>query len=586
MDDMVEDLRNRNENQQSRSISTHAFTDLSHVSPLMFLYLLKESYLGGELKASAKFRKLQEQVHLVLYNKPQPGPAIFVAKCLSLLPIFELYRDGFSHLIISALRRFLKTETAREDKLEAKLLAAKLFLFNVQHSLVYDEKVLVKILEVFDVSLTDIEIVMQDMGVKSDISLDQAKEFVEQYVSKLIESGSYMTAVSLLEHFSIQQCGVSFLLQMMQCKEFRAAERWATFMGKPMLHVLVREYVKENLIKPAYDVVKKNNLYQEFPEVCQQYKESSLKKLAERGCWDIAEGKTKGDRQFLEYVVYLAMEAGYIEKVDELCMRYSLEGFENVKKTEANFKKSCYLHLDDFFIEDVVWVDEMNGLYDATCHLEESKVVGLDCEWKPNYEKGSKPNKVSIMQIASETKVYILDLIKLYGSVPDSLNECLSRILHSSRILKLGYNFQCDIQQLACSYQDLQCFEHYEMLLDIQNVFKEPRGGLSALAEKVFGRGLNKTRRNSNWEKRPLSVYQLEYAALDAAVLIHLFWHVRDHVQPAGVANEHCKNEWKSYIISHMDKAKKSRKGAKSRNQNVPEAEEGAQKSSPLTSET
>lgn len=42
------------------------------------------------------------------------------------------------------------------------------------------------------------------------------------------------------------------------------------------------------------------------------------------------------------------------------------------------------------------------------------------------------------MQIASETKVYILDLIKLYDSDPDSLNQCLSRILHSSRILKLG----------------------------------------------------------------------------------------------------------------------------------------------------
>lgn len=582
MDEMIEDLQKRNENQQAWSISVHAFSDLSHVSPLMFLYLLKESYISGELKASAKFRRLQDQVCLVLNNGPQPGPAIFVAQCLYILPIFELYRDGFSHLIIAALRRFLKTGTTQEDKLEAKLLAAKLFLLNVQHSRVHDEKVLIKMLEVFDVSLTDIEIIMQDMNVKSDVGLDTAKEFIEQYVSKLIESQSYMTAVSLLEQFSIQQSGESFLIQMMQCKEFRAAERWATFMGKPMVRVLVREYVKKNLLKPAYGVIKKNNLSQEFPEVCQQYKESSLKKLAENGCWDIAEGKAKGNRQFLEYVVYLAMEAGYVEKVEELCMRYSLEGFENVKKTEANLKKSCYLHLDDFCIEDVLWVDDINGLYDATCHLEECKVVGLDCEWKPNYEKGSQPNKVSIMQIASETKVYILDLIKLYERVPDSLNECLSRILHSSRILKLGYNFQCDIQQLAHSYRDLQCFDHYEMLLDIQNVFKEPRGGLSGLAEKVFGRGLNKTRRNSNWEKRPLSVYQLEYAALDAAVLIHIFRHVRDHVQPAGVVNENSKIEWKSYIVSHMDKAKKSRKGAKSRKQNVPEADEGPKKPSPL----
>lgn len=32
---------------------------------------------------------------------------------------------------------------------------------------------------------------------------------------------------------------------------------------------------------------------------------SSLKKLAEKGCWDVAEAKTKGNRQLLEYVVSL-----------------------------------------------------------------------------------------------------------------------------------------------------------------------------------------------------------------------------------------------------------------------------------------
>lgn len=42
------------------------------------------------------------------------------------------------------------------------------------------------------------------------------------------------------------------------------------------------------------------------------------------------------------------------------------------------------------------------------------------------------------MQIASEKKVYILDLIKLYGDVPGVLDECLGCLLHSSSILKLG----------------------------------------------------------------------------------------------------------------------------------------------------
>lgn len=52
------------------------------------------------------------------------------------------------------------------------------------------------------------------------------------------------------------------------------------------------------------------------------------------------------------------------------------------------------MQLNELVLEDIIWVDEINGLRDATCHIEESKVVGIDCEWKPNYEKGSKPNKV------------------------------------------------------------------------------------------------------------------------------------------------------------------------------------------------
>ncbi|CAI9103496.1 OLC1v1001987C1 [Oldenlandia corymbosa var. corymbosa] len=565
MDQRVDELQD--ESEKAGSLSLHAFSDLSHVSPLMFLYLLKESYAcgkihGGALRASAKFRILQQQVLQVLHNAPQPGPAIFVAQVLYISRIFDLYTDGFNYLMISGFRRYLRKGITEEDKQEASVVAAKLFIHSVCHGMVHDEKVLVMILEVFDVRLTDIEKAMQIVDGKADINLDTARKFIEQFISKLIESQSYETAVSLLEQFSFYpKSGESFLLQMLQIKEYRAAEKWATFLGKPMLRVLVEEYIKENLLNPAYNIIKTNDMLHEYPDVCKKYKESSLKKLAEKGCWEVAEDRTKGDRQFLQYLVYLALEAGYLEKVEELCTRYALDGFENINKTEANCKKSSYLHLDDFPIEDVVWVDGLNELQGATSHLEECKVVGLDCEWKPNYEKGSKRNKVSIMQIASEKKVYILDLIKLCESVPASLDECLSRILHSTRILKLGYNFKCDVEQLSQSYPELQCFKQYDMLLDIQNVFKEPKGGLSGLSEKVLGRGLNKTRRNSDWEKRPLSVYQLEYAALDAVVLIEIFRHVRNHVNPTGVTGEHSKVEWKSHIVSHIDRAKGQKKG-------------------------
>ncbi|KAK9692056.1 hypothetical protein RND81_09G238300 [Saponaria officinalis] len=543
--------------EQSWALSLHTFSDLSSVSPVVFLFLLKECYVYGKIKATAKFRVLQQQVNLALQNSPQPGPAVFIARCLYALPLFESYADGFSHLIVSALRKFLKGYTNYVDLCEAQDLAAQLFLDVVEGFILHDERILIKIIQVFNVKLVNFERAQRGSGANS-MSYNEAEAFIEMYIFRQIESQSYMTAVSLLEQFGIRHSGESFLSKMIEANDFSAAEKWASYMGKSMLCVLVEEYVKMNMLKGAYGIIKRNNLQEEFPVVYHKCKESALKTLAEKGCWDVAEGKAKNDRQLLEYLVYLAMEAGYSEKVDELCDRYSLEGFVKAKESEVHFLESRFLNLHELLIDDIFWVDVADSLQAATSYIEGCKVVGLDCEWKPNYIKGSKPNKVSIMQIASEKVAFVFDLIKLYDEVPEVLNNCLARIFQSPRILKLGYNFQCDTHQLSRSYQNLDCFKSYEMLLDIQKVFKEPCGGLSGLVKKILGAGLNKTRRNSNWEQRPLTQQQLEYAALDAVVLVHLFQHVRNHSHPAGAQGSDVKMEWKSHIASQISDTNKS----------------------------
>ncbi|XP_017232036.1 uncharacterized protein LOC108206299 isoform X2 [Daucus carota subsp. sativus] len=521
---------------QLLTMCTHSYFDLTHVSPVVFLYLLKECYVRGKCKATMKFRSLQQTVHQVLYNAPRPGPAIFVARCLLVLPIFESHCEGFSHLLISALRRFLINGTTKEDMLEAKFLASKLFL-NTVGGIGHDERILIKILEVFDVKLEDIGKVICNPDVKDENNLNAAKEFIKQYILNLVESKSYMTAVTLLEHFGFCQFGEAFLLKMMEHKEYTAAEKWAAFMGKPMLCVLVQEYLDRSMLKNAYNVIRNNSLKDEFPEAYHKGKESSIKKFAEKGLWDIAEERTNKNKQHLEYLVYLAMEAGYFEKAEELRERHALEGFANLDELQASLPKTRFFDLNELALDGIKWVDDVSGLRDATCHIEGCKVIGIDCEWKPVYEKGKKP-KVSIIQIASEKMVHILDLIKLFEDVPEVLDNCLTRIFRSSKVLKLGYNFQCDAKQLARSYESLECFKHYEMLLDIQNLFNEPRGGLSGLTKKILGAELNKTRRNSDWEQRPLTPNQLEYAALDAVVLIHIFAHFRGQ-SPQG---------WKAHI--------------------------------------
>ncbi|KAK9667856.1 hypothetical protein RND81_13G015900 [Saponaria officinalis] len=92
------------------------------------------------------------------------------------------------------------------------------------------------------------------------MSYNEAEAFIEMYIFRQIESQSYMTAVSLLEQFGIRHSGESFLSKMIEANDFSAAEKWASYMP------------------------------------------GALKTLAEKGCWDVAEGKAKNDRQLLEYL--------------------------------------------------------------------------------------------------------------------------------------------------------------------------------------------------------------------------------------------------------------------------------------------
>ena len=56
-----------------------------------------------------------------------------------------------------------------------------------------------------------------------------------------------------------------------------------------------------------------------------------------------------------------------------------------------------YLRLQDFVSEEnVIWVETIAGLAEASCHFSNANIVGIDCEWRPSYFKEEKMNKISI----------------------------------------------------------------------------------------------------------------------------------------------------------------------------------------------
>jgi ribonuclease D len=82
-----------------------------------------------------------------------------------------------------------------------------------------------------------------------------------------------------------------------------------------------------------------------------------------------------------------------------------------------------------------------------------------------------------------------------------------------------------DIKRLRESYPSA---EHYANVANIREIASAATGaagdvGLDGLCWEVLGRRVDKRMQRSDWESRPLSDEQRDYAALDALVLIELW---------------------------------------------------------------
>lgn len=102
---------------------------------------------------------------------------------------------------------------------------------------------------------------------------EEAQGQIGKFIGKFIESGSFLTAVTLIERFEVRVVDESLLEKMIENSEYQAAEKLAAFMGQPTVCSLIRKYLALNMVKKAYELVKRHDLRDEFPFVSRAYKE-------------------------------------------------------------------------------------------------------------------------------------------------------------------------------------------------------------------------------------------------------------------------------------------------------------------------
>ena len=128
--------------------------------------------------------------------------------------------------------------------------------------------------------------------------------------------------------------------------------------------------------------------------------------------------------------------------------------------------------------------------------------------------------RTAVLQLGVDTSCLVLHLHHM-----SKLPDLLVSVLTDATILKVGSGIKQDMSKLR---RDLDLVCHG--IVDTQDVAKShssstQKVGLKALAERFLGITLTKSKRvaRSNWENFPLTLEQIEYAALDAWTGLKVF---------------------------------------------------------------
>ena len=177
-------------------------------------------------------------------------------------------------------------------------------------------------------------------------------------------------------------------------------------------------------------------------------------------------------------------------------------------------------------------------------------VLGIDSEWRPQSMNSGKPmHKCSLLQIATPSDIFLFDLMHLerdwYEDVPvDSIDDreelwsryavLISRIFSCKYLLKLGFHLKGDIIRLRESFPSSAHYCDLESDHELSASEALPQGdfggGLATLCKTVLGVAMDKRMQCSDWQRRPLHEKQIQYAAIDAFVLI-LIWYKLKEIQ-------------------------------------------------------
>lgn len=167
---------------------------------------------------------------------------------------------------------------------------------------------------------------------------------------------------------------------------------------------------------------------------------------------------------------------------------------------------------------DISWnlISDSPTLQDQLLRLQSAAVLGIDCE-----TTGLDPhtNQIRLIQLAVPNQpVIIIDLFKI-----SKIDSFFIQQILSGSVLKIFHNGKFDWQFLTqAGLQPKEPFFDTQIAYRVLTAGLKTGLSLQTLAHKLLNIELDKAQQVSNWNK-PLTKKQLQYAALDASILLDLY---------------------------------------------------------------
>ena len=156
------------------------------------------------------------------------------------------------------------------------------------------------------------------------------------------------------------------------------------------------------------------------------------------------------------------------------------------------------------------WIDTPVALRSLCQELQGYEVLALDVETALDF------GTLCLLQVATPGHTYLIDPFAIADLSP------LAAVFGAEQPVKVIHNASFEKRVLKAS--GLAFCGVFDTMVESKRIRPEALGGhtLAKVCERELGASLDKRQQISNWGQRPLDLEQLQYAALDAEVLLTL----------------------------------------------------------------